>query len=97
MGSTAATLTDVQANVGGPNGGAAQSVDMAIYSDNSGTPGTLLLDLGTDSPATIITTSTFNAAAPFVLLPDTTYWVLGSATGSNSTFDWRGGLGDLYK
>ncbi|MFO0954147.1 MAG: choice-of-anchor R domain-containing protein [Isosphaeraceae bacterium] len=60
------------------------SVNMRIYSDNAGTPGSSLFDLGGQS-ATLSAATTWTAPGAFTLSANTTYW----AVAFNASNTWR--------
>jgi hypothetical protein len=78
-GGTATTLQDVVLELLGGNG----AVDVALFSDNSGLPGSSLLSLGTLTP-TGSGYADYTAAGTYALAADTTYWVVANDLGSSS-------------
>jgi len=91
-GPSAATLNSVtfyEFTFGNPTG----SLNVSIYGDNNGTPGSTLSGGGLSGPATPHGSSflTYTAGAPLTLAPNTPYWVVASSdtpsTGPN-VYGW---------
>jgi hypothetical protein len=83
--------------------GEAGSIDVFLFSDNAGLPGTSLLHLGTLTPTgSLFADYTLKAASPFTLAANTTYWVEGNYIGSpnwaytlDPSFSGSGTLGNF--
>ncbi|MFO0950023.1 MAG: choice-of-anchor R domain-containing protein [Isosphaeraceae bacterium] len=76
------------------------SVDMALYSDAGGQPGSLVFDLGTQAISTTIAQNDWNSPGVFTLVANTTYWAVAyEATAGNVWFSTNqpqtGGVGVL--
>ena len=83
--------------------GGAGSIDVSVFSNNAGLPGTSLLHLGTLTPAGVgFADYTLIAPSGFTLAANTTYWVEGNYIGSpdwaytnDQTFSGSGKLGNF--
>jgi hypothetical protein len=78
-GGTAATLQDIELDLLGSGG----AVDVSLFSDNSGLPGSSLLSLGTLTP-TGSGYGDYNATGTYALAADSTYWVVVDYLGTPS-------------
>lgn len=91
MPSTSYTLSSVTLRLSGYGSGAADSPAVGIYSDNSGTPGTLVGSLLTNpSPNDGSEANfTFTATSATTLVGSTTYWLKVDEVGTGQ-YLWRG-------
>jgi hypothetical protein len=100
------TLTDAVVDIWKMTimGGLDSDVTVSIYSDNAGRPGTLLVDINTESaptfaswpvePFSSIATTFTQASGPAVTLTaGTAYWLVLSPGDANSVAVWAGGDG----
>jgi hypothetical protein len=101
MGAQDYLLTDATLGllVGGPPiGGGAETInaiDLSVWSDSAGAPGSLLTDLG--APTKSGNLYTFTESAEFTLAGGTTYWVmLQQGIAGRKTFGWYGTTGGAF-
>src|SRR4030095_9311240 len=76
-------LKSVTVGLGTPNA----TVNVRIFSDNSGQPGITVADLGTQVITGTNSLCKFTVASPVLLNPSTTYWIgLGNVSTNPFTF-----------
>ncbi len=70
-------------------------IDMQIVRDDSGHPGALIEDLGSQSVNAVATLKTYNSAAHSLLTPGT-YWLVAVPIGPGTTGAWRRSLSAFF-
>ena len=91
------TLVKVVVRLKQQNGNLTGSVKIQLWSDDGGSPGTKLADLGTLDAGDLTTSyQNFEFSCSVDLDPNTYYWILVNASSAEDDCVWWDGDGDVY-